>query len=134
MIVNRALAFICALLLASLSVSSACFAQRSDWIRFTLEQDRSNPAKIHARFRDDSRGHDRNEWSTGFSPSDLLGLEVSPFRASGLRPLHFAIVREAGRLDCAGHGGESYAAGSCSFAENAAFTQLLVSRGIARPD
>ena len=130
---NRPLAFICALILACLSISSACFAQPTDWIHFSLETERSNPARIRASFRNDIRGDDHDNWSTGFMPSELIGLEVSSFRAAGSRPLHFAIVREAGRLDCAGHGGEDYAAGNCSFAENPAFTQLLISRGIGRP-
>src|SRR4051794_13017850 len=102
---NRPLALICALLLASLTISSTCLAQGSSWIHFILEPDRGDPGAIHATFRNDSRGNHESNWSTGFSPSDLIGLEVSPFHASGSRPLHFAIVREAGRLDCAGHGG-----------------------------
>jgi hypothetical protein len=131
--VNRPLAFFCALLFAFVTVSSACMAQSSDWIRFTLEPQRDNPARIKASFRDQDRDRDHNDWSTGFMPSDLIGLEVSSFRSAGTRPLHFAIVREAGRLDCAGHGGENYAAGNCRFTENPAFTQALVSRGIGRP-
>ena len=59
---------------------------------------------------------------------------MSSFRASGTRPIHFAIVREAGRLDCAGNGGGGYAAGNCRFTDNTAFTQLLVGRGVGRPD
>ena len=130
---NRPLAFICALILAFVSVSSACFAQPADWVHFTLEAERNNPGKIQVSFHDESRGYHENNWSTGFMPSDLIGLEVSSFRAPGTRPLHFAIVREAGRLDCSGHGGENYAAGNCSFTQNPAFAQLLVSRGIGRP-
>lgn len=130
---NRPLAFICALVLACLSISSACFAQPADWIRFTLETERSNPGKIHGSFRNDIRGHQENDWSTGFMPSELIGLEVSSFHAAGSRPLHFAVVREAGRLECSGHGGESHAAGNCSFTDNPAFTHLLVDRGIGRP-
>lgn len=130
---NRPLAFICALLLASLSVSSACLAERSDWIHFILEPDGSNRAEIRASFRDQSRGDHERDWSTGFSPFDLVGLEVSPFHAPGSRPLHFALVREAGRLDCAGHGGEGYAAGTCSFSPDPTFNRILASRGIARP-
>lgn len=130
---NRPLALICALVLACLSVSSACFAQSADWIHFSLETERGDPARIHATFRNDVRGDHDNNWSTGFMPSELIGLEVSSFHAAGSRPLHFAVVREAGRLDCSGHGGENYAAGNCSFAENPAFTQLLLDRGIGRP-
>src|SRR6185369_17816319 len=53
--------------------------------------------------------------------------------AVGSRPLRFAIVREAGRLDCAGQGGDNYAHGNCSFATDPRFAQLLRSRGIAQP-
>jgi hypothetical protein len=114
-------------------VSSACIAQTGDWVHFTLEPQRSDPAKIRASFRDRDAGADKSNWSTGFMPSDLIGLEVSSFRASGTRPLHFAIVREAGRLDCTGNGGAAYAAGNCRFTADPAFRQLLVRRGIGQP-
>jgi hypothetical protein len=130
---NRPLAFVCALLCAFITVSSACIAQPADWVRFTLEPERGNPARIHASFRDQTRDRDQNNWSTGFMPSDLIGLEVSSFHGSNTRPLHFTIVREAGRLDCAGNGGNSHAAGNCRFTADPAFTQLLASRGIGRP-
>ena len=130
---NRPLAFVGALLLAFVTVSSACMAQPTDWIQFRLEPERGNSAKIHASFRKHSNGQDHDNWSTGFMPSDLIGLEVSSFHGAGTRPLHFAVIREAGRLDCSGNGGNDYAAGNCSFADNPAFTQLLVSRGIGRP-
>lgn len=129
---NRCVAFFFALLCAALTVSSACVAQSPDGIHFSLERDRDHAGKIRAEFRDERATRDRSDWSTGFMPSDLIGLEVSSFRAAGTRPLHFAVVREAGRLDCAGNGGNEYAAGNCRFAENAAFSQLLVSRGIGR--
>jgi hypothetical protein len=130
---NRCVAFAFALLCAFITVSSACIAQPADWVHFTLEPERGNSTKIHASFRDETRDRDQNNWSTGFMPSDLIGLEVSGFHGSGTRPLRFAIVREAGRLDCAGNGGNNYAAGNCRFTENPAFTQALVSRGIGRP-
>ena len=130
---NRPLAFACALLLAFVTVSSACMAQSADWVRFSLEPERGTSAKIHASFRQDRNGRDHNNWSTGFMPSELIGLEVSSFHSPGTRPLHFAVVREAGRLDCTGNGGNHYATGNCRFAENSGFTQLLASRGIGRP-
>ena len=129
---NRCLAMIFAVLCASLSVASACTAASSDWVRFTLESDRSD-GQIHASFRNDDRGRNDNHWSSGFAPQQLTGLDVAGFRASGTRPLRFALVREAGRLDCSGQGGGSHATGNCSFTENAAFLQLLDSRGIERP-
>jgi hypothetical protein len=130
---NRPLALVCAILVAFVTVSSACMAQAPDWIRFTLEPQRDGSGKIHARFEHaNERGSDSN-WSTGFMPSELVGLEVSSFHAPGSRPLHFALVREAGRLDCNGNGGHDIANGTCRFAENPGFAQLLASRGIGRP-
>jgi hypothetical protein len=129
---NRYLAFFLALVFASLTISSACVAEPSDWIHFTLEPEHGG-GKIHADFRDESRDRHENNWSSGFMPSELIGLDIAGFRAGGTRPLRFAIVREAGRLDCSGSGGGAYAAGNCRFATNPAFAQLLSSRGIAQP-
>lgn len=128
---NRCLALFLALMLASITISSACVAQASDWIRFTLEPQRGDG--IHASFRNQGDGREENDWSTGFRPSELVGLDTAGFRGAGNRPLRFAIVREAGRLDCAGNGGSSYASGNCRFTADPGFTQALVSRGIARP-
>ena len=128
---NRCLAFLLALVFAIVSVSSACVAAPSDWVQFTLQPERGD-GKIHASFRDESRGRGENNWSTGFLPSELVGLDVASFRASGARPLRFAIVREAGRLDCSGSGGNSLATGNCNFTADPGFTQLLVGRGIGR--
>jgi hypothetical protein len=130
---NRPLAFVCALLLAFISVTSACMAQPTELVSFTLEPERGDAAKIKARFERNESGRHENNWSTGFMPSDLIGLEVSSFHNPGSRPLHFAIIREAGRLDCSGSGGEGYAHGNCRFTPDAAFAQLLSSRGIGRP-
>jgi len=130
---NRSLAFIGALLFAFISVSSACMAQSADWIAFTLEPEHNGSPKIQARFRDQTRDADKSNWSAGFLPSELIGLEVSSFRGPGSRPLHFAIAREAGRLDCAGNGGESFAHGNCRFTADPGFARLLASSGIGRP-
>jgi hypothetical protein len=129
---NRFLALLLALLFATLTVSSACVAAPSEFIRFTLEPERGS-ANIHATFRDQSRGEDHSNWSSGFASSELVGLDLAGFRSGGTRPLRFAVIREAGRLDCEGRGGESFAAGSCSFTPDAGFMQLLESRGIGRP-
>lgn len=130
---NRPLALVCASLIAAAGVSVAVRAQAVNPITFSLEPKRGDSEKIQASFRADRDGHRDSNWSTGFLPSELVGLEVSSFRAAGTRPLHFAIVREAGRLDCAGTGGGESASGNCRFSENPQFTQLLVSRGIGRP-
>lgn len=130
---NRCLALIGAVLLATITVSSACLAAPTDFIHFTLEPERGNSANIQAHFRQDAGERDRNDWSAGFMPSDLVGLEVSSFRAAGTRPIRFSVIREAGRLDCTGNGGNNHASGNCGFTPDPRFEQLLVSRGIARP-
>ncbi|MGE5563683.1 MAG: hypothetical protein ACM3ZV_10320 [Bacillota bacterium] len=130
---NRCLALIGALILAFISVSSACTAAPTEFVHFSLEPERGAPDRIQVSFRKDSNGHNENSWSTGFRPADLVGLDLAGFRGAGSRPISFAIVREAGRLDCSGHGGDSYAAGYCNFTVNPGFMQLLESRGIGRP-
>jgi hypothetical protein len=131
---NRCVAFLLALLCASITVSSACVAAATDFVHFTLEASRKGGGELRATFRDDDRRPGENNWSTDFQPAQLAGLDFAGFRAGGTRPLHFALVREAGRLDCAGNGGKSYAAGNCRFTADPAFTQLLVSRRIGRPN
>src|SRR5437763_14093246 len=131
---NRPLALACSAFLAVAALSATAWSQPSDSLRFSLEPQRGDPARIRAEFRQDNDGKRHNNWSTGFLASELVGLEVPSFRAPGTRPLHFAIVREAGRLDCAGNGGASVAAGTCRFTDSPAFTQLLISRGIGRPN
>jgi hypothetical protein len=130
---NRSLALICALLLTFVSVSTTCLASPGDWVHFTLETERGG-SQLHAEFRDENRGDRDSRWSTGFTPSELIGLDISGFRGAGVRPLRFAVVREAGRLDCSGSGGGSYAHGNCRFTADPAFLQLLSSRGINHPN
>jgi hypothetical protein len=129
---NRCAAFVFALCCACLSVSSACFAQPADWLRFSLEAGRETN-QIRADFRGQVGGRDDNNWSSTFRASDFAGLDLAGFRASGSRPLRFALTREAGRLDCVGHGGESYAAGGCAMTSDPGFLGLLAERGIGRP-
>ena len=116
---NRCLAILLALVFATVSVSSACVAAPSDLVRFTLEPERGGDGRIHATFRDEGRAAHENNWSTGFPPAELIGLDPGSFRASGSRPLRFALVREAGRLDCSGSGGNSHASGNCGFTPDA---------------
>src|SRR3954470_4507669 len=129
---NRCLVFFFALCCACLTVSSACIAQPTDWLHFSLEAARE-PGEIHADFRGEIDGRDHHNWSSSFRATDLVGLDLAGFRASGSRPIRFAMIREAGRLDCVGHGGESYAAGNCTVTPDQAFQQLLATRGIGRP-
>ena len=62
---NRYLAFMCALLFAFISVSSACMAAPSELIH------------------DASRDRDQQQWSNGVKPSELIGLDVVGFYSAG---------------------------------------------------
>lgn len=119
--------------MALLAMTPSAYALDPGQIRFTLEPGHRDSSKIQVRFESGGEGRNHSNWSTGLMPSDLVGLEVSSFHAAGTRPLHFAVVREAGRLDCAGRGGESHAWGNCSFASDPGFARLLQSRGIGAP-
>lgn len=129
---TRCFAFVLALLLASLSVASACSAGVPDRVSFSLRAEKSGEG-IFASFNDFDRGRDRNEWSTSMPASQFAGLDVIGFRSAGTVPIHFSIVREAGRLDCSGRGGNSRGEGNCTFVADDNFAQLLESRGIGRP-
>ena len=129
---NRFFAIIGALLLAFISVSSACTAAPTGLFHFTLEPDHGNDG-IKASFRSQNRPDHDNNWSTGFRPSELVGLDLAGFRGAGSHALRFSVIREAGRLDCSGSGGQSYAAGNCSFTRDSAFSALLRSHGIGNP-
>jgi hypothetical protein len=130
---NRFLALLLAVMFATISVSSACIAGSPDWVAFTLRPEAGGGSRIHASFRDEQRDRERNSWSTGFGPSELVGLDTAGFRGSGLRPVHIAIMREAGRLDCSGNGGGGRADGNCRFTADPGFTRLLASRGLGTP-
>jgi hypothetical protein len=60
-------------------------------------------------------------------------LEVSSFRGPGTRPIRFALVREAGRLDCSGAGSGEHASGDCRFTADPVFEHFLASRGVGYP-
>ncbi|MFL6753208.1 MAG: hypothetical protein ACJ8FL_08325 [Sphingomicrobium sp.] len=129
---NRCLIFLCALLLSAVTIGSACAAASSEWLRFTLRPDRGG-SEIQATFSDEGQARGDSRWSAGFPPSELIGFDSAGFRAVGARPLRFAVIREAGRLDCRGTGGNALAQGYCGFTPNPGFMQLLAGRGIGTP-
>lgn len=128
---NRCLVFLCALFCAFITVSSAV-AEPLEMVRFTLDAGR-NDGKLRGSFHAENRGRATNNWSTGFMPSELIGLDVAGFRASGTRPVGFAVVRDAGRLDCTGRGETGHAWGNCRFNPDPSFSQMLAARGIGHP-
>ena len=127
---TRMLAFMAALLMTAISVTSACVANTVSPLQFTLEP-LGQSDRVQVRFyRSRDRGGDN--WSTSFRTSELAGLDMAALRSAGARPLRFAIVRDAGRVDCAGSGGSARAAGSCTIAPDPEFSRLLAAHRIAR--
>ena len=131
---SRCFAFFCACLLSLVSISSAGFAAAVDDIAFTLSPSGNGESAVHGDFRQERNGRVRNNWTSSFLPREFTGLDHAGFRAAGTRPLRFALIREAGRLDCAGHGGASRATGNCRFSADPAFTAALARLGVGRPD
>ncbi len=128
---TRLIALFAALLVSTLAVSSACIASTDDTYGFTLR-----PARVvdQVQVGIAATGNRTTRWSDTMPVGALAGLDQTRFRASGNAPLRFAIVREAGRLDCAGKGGAGWATGHCRFTADAGFTAFLQSRGIGRPN
>ena len=78
---KHCLAFLLALMFATISVSSACVAGSPDWIGFTLRPEHGDGGRIHASFRDEERDRDRNSWWDSTSPGFVgpaPGLFTSP--------------------------------------------------------
>ncbi len=129
---NRMLAFMAALLLSALTISSACVAGITEPLHFTLSP-AGKTGKLELRFKRDRNGHSESNWSSSFRPAELAGLDVGALNGAGTRPIRFAIVRDAGRVDCAGTGGNAVARGSCRITADRGFNDFLAARGIHRP-
>lgn len=127
---HRTFAFLAAILLTSVTIGTAGFASSVENIRFELQPSAKRSDQVQLTLRS---GRDRrhNNMSSSFRTTDLAGLDVARLRTSG--PVAFALIREAGRVDCSGTARAARAQGACRFTENAAFSSLLASLGMARP-
>lgn len=122
--------------LAALAVSGMTLASSAkpagpEALSFRLS-DQLQAGRIHVDF-ESRRDGANNQWSDGFATSELAGLDRSAVHSSGSRPVRFTLTREAGRVDCSGHGGSGTASGTCSASADPAFLALLRDRGIERP-
>lgn len=131
---TRCFAFFCACLLSLATISSAGFSAAVDDVTFTLSPPRGGGPAIRGDFRQKRSSRGENNWTTSFHPREFVGLDHAGFRAVGARPLRFALMREAGRLDCTGQGGRSRAAGRCRFTSDPTFSADLARLGVGRPD
>jgi hypothetical protein len=76
---------------------------------------------------------ERHNLSIGLRPVELAGLDKPRFQGRTSSSIHFKLQRDAGRLDCAGTGGERQASGTCRFNGDPAFATFLVTAGMSRP-
>src|SRR5687768_13264081 len=93
----RTLAFVAAMLVSVIASRATSVAMPTHNIRFAL-QPSDRPGDVQLTLRSGNDRHNNNISST-FRSSQLAGL--NPRWTSG-GPVSFALVREAGRVDCAG--------------------------------
>lgn len=72
-------------------------------------------------------------WSNSRRIEDLQGLSRAQVLGP-VQPVRFALVKEAGRLDCSGTAGGGHGAGACTFTPDVGFATFLDARRIGRPD
>lgn len=119
--------FLAAVAASTLAVTATVDAAEPTEFSFHL-RDEGDGANIRADFRRLDREH--SQWNSSFRLADLAGLERSQLLPAGQTPLQFAIVRDAGRLDCTGTGGSGSADGRCRFTVDEAFFDYLRTSGV----
>lgn len=108
----------------------------------TATVDAAAPTELSFRLTTEGRGdhvradfrrldRETNQWNSTFRAGELAGLDLAGLSAPGSRPVQFSLVREAGRVDCAGTGGNGSATGRCRFTPDSAFLADLRSGGIS---
>ena len=102
-----------------------------DW---RIERDGTSPdgSRVMLNVRSHWGKGQTSMWGHKQPIAELQGLTGSQV-AGPSGPVRFAIVREAGRLDCSGSTGRLTGKGSCSFTADPGFTDYLGAQGIGRP-
>lgn len=102
-------------------------------INWTIERDQQGrDGKVQLGFRTGEGSGNSSHWSSSYVLADLRGLSHAQLDGS-VQPVRFALVREAGSLDCSGNAGNRVGSGTCGFSADAAFAARLASAGIGRP-
>lgn len=129
---NRAPSFLAATFAASLAVSAPCFAAVAPSIGFTIERS-GMPDRVQLRLDARFRGNHTSNWSNAYRLQELQGLTSAQLSSPSTAPVRFALVREAGRIDCGGEVRAATGRGTCRFTPDAHFAALLAGRGSGRP-
>lgn len=124
-------ALLAAVSLACIGVASTTVAAGVGQLGFTLSgTDMAD--RVQLTLKDGRRSGTHS--SSSYRPSELAGLNTEALRI-GSGAVGFALVREAGRVDCRGAAQRvGQAAGQCEFAADPRFAALLASRGFGTPD
>src|SRR5687768_847389 len=118
----------------SATVEPAPAAAATPAITWSIDRQsrRDDQVQLTLRARWGARHHNSN-WSSGIALSELTGLDPRRLAASAATPVRFALLREAGRIDCTGTAARRAGRGSCGFTPDTAFAAELARRGIGRP-
>lgn len=128
---TRTLAFVAAILLTTLTVTTSCLANSPENLRFALRPSTGLAGDVTLQIR--SGGDARhNGMTSSFHSSELTGLDQTRLYSGG--PVQFALVREAGRVDCVGNANARKAEGRCRFTPDQGFSSFLASNGMQRPN
>jgi hypothetical protein len=133
---TRIFIFLSSVMLTLASFSTAGSASDLGELRFALSATANAPDRVQLTLREEQDRNNRGSGMTNsqFAARDLVGLAPGQLFTRGNTPLRFALVRDAGRADCAGVGGHGQGSGSCRFSPDPQFLALLRSHGIAQPD
>ena len=123
---SRITIFLAAVAASTLTVTGTVDAAGPSEFDFRLTE--QSGERIRADFRRVGR---QSEWNSSFAASEFLGLDRSRLAGTQPSPVQFALVRDAGRLDCSGNGGKGVAAGRCRFTSNERFFDYLRSSGVS---
>jgi hypothetical protein len=126
---HRSLALCFALILTAVSIATAGFAAEVGTLRFEVSE--AGNDRLQLRLRRDT-APDRFI-SSSVDVRELAGFDWAALRGRDGTPVAFALVREAGRLDCAGRAEARRARGTCRFASDPSFAAFLVASGVKRP-
>ena len=118
--------FLAAVAASTLAVTGAVDAATPSEFDFRLSV--QNGDQIRGEFRKVGRD---SQWNSSFRAADFQGLDRARLSGTGQSPVQFALVRDAGRLDCAGTGSQGIATGRCSFTANQGLFDFLRSAGVS---
>ncbi len=126
---NRSLAICFALIMTIVSFATAGLAADVGTLRFEVSEAGNDRLQLSLR----REIAPNSSISSSFNVRELAGLDRAALRGRDGTPVTFALVREAGRLDCAGRAEAKRARGTCRFAGDPSFAAFLVASGVKRP-